>query len=519
MIDIQQQQQRHNEQLMYMQQYRDQQLQQLLGQHQQLSLTLTLPHAEVQTFDGDPVNYCNFVRSFENLIEAKTKSSSTKLYYLVQYTSGDVQELMRSCLSMQPDEGYREARRLLKARYGQSYKIASAYVTKVTNGPPIKHEDGQALQKFSILLTSCKNTLREVGYLNKIENPDSMQRVIERLPFPLRQRWRDVADDITNNKHREITFEDIASFVESKARALNHPVFGTINTERRNQGKTSNDRRPRRSDNFATLRGEPVSENNDDRRDKTRPTPKCQLCKEDHWLTRCRQFKKQSVEQRLTFVRKQRLCENCFQPSHKVHSCPKNSYCKIPTCRTKHSTFLHPKSPDRSVGILPSNEGPINDGDGRVVGNNNDGALNAYVNGDSQCALTGAGVPMIGLPIVLVKVRARSADPPVLTYAFLDSGSNTTFCSQQLMEKLAVDGEQTTLSLTTLGKQKSVTECRFFKLEVFDLDEQNFVELPTVFSTPQLPVSKNSIPQQEDVSKYPYLKGIQLPKIDAPLAC
>ena len=80
MIDIQRQQQCHNEQLMYMQQYRDQQLQQLLGQHQQLSLTLTLPHAEVQTFDGDPVNYCNFVRSFENLIEAKTKSSSTKLY-------------------------------------------------------------------------------------------------------------------------------------------------------------------------------------------------------------------------------------------------------------------------------------------------------------------------------------------------------------------------------------------------------------------------------------------------------
>ena len=52
---------------------------------------------------------------------------------------------------------------------------------------------------------------------------------------------------------------------------------------------------------------------------------------------------------------------------------------------------------------------------------------------------------------------------------------------------------------------------------MFNLNEQNFVKLSTVFSTPQLPVSKNSIPQQEDVSKYPYLKGIQLPKIDAPI--
>lgn len=75
MIDIQRQQQRHNERLMHMQQYRDQQLQQLLGQHQQLSLTLTLLHAEVEIFDGEPVNYRNFIRSFENLILAMFKNS------------------------------------------------------------------------------------------------------------------------------------------------------------------------------------------------------------------------------------------------------------------------------------------------------------------------------------------------------------------------------------------------------------------------------------------------------------
>ena len=518
MIDIQRQQQRHNEQLMYMQQYRDQQLQQLLGQHQQLSLTLTLPHAEVQTFDGDPINYCNFIRSFENLIEAKTKNSSTRLYYLVQYTSGDVKELMRSCLSMQPDEGYQEARRLLKARYGQKYKIATAYVNRVTNGAPIKHEDGEALQKFSVLLTSCKNTLKEIGCLSKIENPDSLQRVVERLPFQLRQRWRDVADDITSNKQREITFEDIARFVESKARALNHPVFGNVSGELKSQGKDSKKRKPRHGDTFATQGDEHVSEGNKDspaRADPTTATSKCHLCKGDHRLTRCREFKKQSVEQRLTFVRKRSLCENCFQPGHTVQSCPKNSYCKIPTCRTKHSTFLHPKTQDRNNGNLPPNEGRIIERDGSAAGNNNGNAQNGYVNCDSHCALTGAGALTVGLPIVPVKVKARGSDTPVLTYAFLDGGSNTSFCSHQLMEMLSIDGEKTTLSLTTLGKQNSATECRVFKLEVFDLDEHNFVELPTVFSTPKLPVSKDSIPQQEDVSKYPHLRGIQLPKIDA----
>lgn len=89
---------------------------------------------------------------------------------------------------MKSDEGYAAARKLLKERYGQSYKIATAYVSQITNGPPIRNKDGTALQKFSVLLTSCKNTLKEIGWLSKIENPDSLQKVVERLSFPLRQK-------------------------------------------------------------------------------------------------------------------------------------------------------------------------------------------------------------------------------------------------------------------------------------------------------------------------------------------
>ena len=85
---------------------------------------------------------------------------------------------------------------------------------------------------------------------------------------------------------------------------------------------------------------------------QTKATSKCYLCRGDRWLTRCRQFKKKFVEQRLTFVRKKGLCENCFQPGHTMRSSPKNSYCKIPTCRMKHLTFLHLKSPDRNHGNL-----------------------------------------------------------------------------------------------------------------------------------------------------------------------
>ena len=79
LIDIQREQQRHNEQLVFYQQSCDCQLQELLSQQHRLSLTLSLPSTGVQVFDSDPVNYCNFVRSFENLIEAKTTPVCTTL--------------------------------------------------------------------------------------------------------------------------------------------------------------------------------------------------------------------------------------------------------------------------------------------------------------------------------------------------------------------------------------------------------------------------------------------------------
>ena len=87
-------------------------LQQLIEQQQQGVMALTLPQPTMSIFNGDPTTYCDFVRAFEHLVKRKTASPSARLYYLVQYTSGHVQELMKSCLAMKPSEGYTEATRL-----------------------------------------------------------------------------------------------------------------------------------------------------------------------------------------------------------------------------------------------------------------------------------------------------------------------------------------------------------------------------------------------------------------------
>ena len=50
---------------------------------------------------------------------------------------GDVRQLMRGCLPMKPEEAYETARSLLKNRYGHGYKIATAYVERLTEIQPV----------------------------------------------------------------------------------------------------------------------------------------------------------------------------------------------------------------------------------------------------------------------------------------------------------------------------------------------------------------------------------------------
>ena len=66
-----------------------------------------------------------------------------------------------------------------------------------------------------------------------------------------------------------------------------------------------------------------------------------------------------------------------------------------------------------------------------------------------------------------------------------------------------------------MERESSTRKCGLVQLEVFDLEEENFIELPLVFSTPKLPVASESVPRQEDVDRWPHLKGVTLVEITA----
>ena len=137
-----------------------------------------------------------------------------------------------------------------------------------------------------------------------------MQKIGEKLLFGLRQKWRENADTITEGEKREVSIDDIADFVQTKARVANHPVFGSVTNISRNFLDKNDAKRRNRHPRLKVYQGTKLATQGNFPDDKTElvgsaedvvsvnPNFKCPLCEANHWLTRCHLFKGNCVLRR-----------------------------------------------------------------------------------------------------------------------------------------------------------------------------------------------------------------------------
>ncbi|XP_022779007.1 uncharacterized protein LOC111320624 [Stylophora pistillata] len=187
---------------------------------------LQLPKAELMTFNGDPLEFWMFMRSFDNSIGSAAIDDSAKLYRLFQYCKGEALKVIKCCAVMSFSAGYAKARKLLKERFGDDYKISEMWVKKVTEGPTVRHGKGRYLQDLADNLRSCEETLEAMSKLKEIDTCRSMVKTVERLPQSLRSRWRKLVVKALEATGRYPSIAKLTHFVSEAAREGTDPVFG-----------------------------------------------------------------------------------------------------------------------------------------------------------------------------------------------------------------------------------------------------------------------------------------------------
>lgn len=129
--------------------------------------------------------------------------------------------------------------------------------------------------------------------------------------------------------------------------------------------------------------------------------------------------------------------------------------------------------------------------------------------------LTGAGRDNCALSIVPVCVKSKKGSKVVTNYAFLDSGSSASFCTENLMTKLNLSAKKVRILMRTINQDKSIT-CHVLKdLEVSGLNQEHFCSLQEVYTQKTMPVDQSNIATQNDLACWPHLSHTCLPSIDA----
>ena len=452
----------------------------LMKSQRQMTNALLLPPPDVPVFKGDSLEFSSFMRSFETRIIPNTVSDTERLNYLNQYLSGEPKKLIKACTYMEKD-GYQEAMSMLKKEYGDPYKVATEYVNKVLQWKTISKDDSRGLKDLSLFLSECNVAMKTFSYMDVLNHIPNMQAIVSKLPMYLQNKWSETAVKI-RDKHGKVEFENLSKFVQNAASVASDPAFG-------HQALKSKRDKPTNS-SFAIQ--------SEEKELTTTGTYKikCRMCMDAHDIEDCPQFTALSLKEKKKFMMEKGLCFGCFGYKHLVKGCNNRRWCK--TCNKRHPTSLHDDD------FVPKS---------RSTESHDEVSSNAC---NSKEPLEPPKT--ILQSIIPVKVRQRNG-LIASTYAFYDSGSTGCFITEELMDKLQLQSEPTTLKLRTINGAEYVESHAVEGLEVMDMYEQNLTELPRTFSKEEIPVTIDQIPTKETLRFIPSLARLsaKLPKYDPEL--
>ena len=174
----------------------------------------------------------------------------------------------------------------------------------------------------------------------------------------------------------------------------------------------------------------------DDKNDKK--PPHCPLCNSSHDLDECRNFNEMEVEGRSKFLSKQKLCNGCYEVISQSH--------------TAHNCLI------QSIGS------------GQVL---------------SMC-------------VVPVKVQHKESNKEIITLSMLDTCSQGTFVTENLMNQLDINRIRTSIGIRTLiGHQKQssylLDRLSVSKLVLGPSEKAKWIRLTSTFTRKEMPVDQNEI--------------------------
>ena len=431
-----------------------------------------LPQPKILTFDGDSKKYKMFMASFQSNVEEMLDDDDykMKLTLLLQHCTGKALELIEDCVMLPPSRGYTTALGKLEKWFGRNHHIARSYINSVTKGGALKLNDVDALMQLALDMGKCQTVLSELRFTSDLDSTGTLLSIVRRLPDSFQTQWVRRSSKILHTG-REATFQDLTTFIEERAEEYSS-LYGQSYAEDRNASKSKfadhggykqKDKKPNITTLATNVDGtgahaagrDTASTSASTSATHDRKNKMCAYCgRTGHYIGVCFKFKKLEPAEKREFVTKKNLCFCCLRTGHGSGSCDK----VCPKCSKKHHFHLH----EDKAG---------------------DANKTAAVGVVASTTFKDRGRASLGV----LRVRVQSDGKELTCWALVDSGSNTTFITRSVADKLELKGPEHIFSVNTLGGATSHDEmCVDFLL--LSEDGSKSVQVEGAFTIPSLQI-------------------------------
>ena len=414
-----------------------------------------LPKVELQIFDGNPLHFHEFIKTFDVNVDSVCEDSDLKMSRLMQYTSGCAKDAIRGCQLIGGNDGYSQARSILHNRFGNPHLVTERIVKQLRSGKPVRSP--QDIQQLSDDMRNALLVLSGLHTLHEVNSQSFIVEVIGRFQNYVQNRWRKRAFEKKKAGGQYPDFKDLVNFVADIGTEANDPVYGNVSYPKRQDKVHSS---PKVSSSNASVSqpagsktGNQSNYQNQRSASYAKPEAPCVMCTKPHRLWHCDKFKALSPRERLGIVVSKKLCHNCLLASHDTASCGKRSLCAVAGCGEKHTMYIHCPE-DKPITQV-----------------------------SHASFFTDRGTHM---PIVQVLVNGSKT-----VYALLDSGSSNSFCSRELVQRLGIKGEAQEVQLSTLNKSDT-RRSEMVNLSVSS-DSGEVIGMSGVFVVDAIPVKSDPV--------------------------
>ena len=430
---------------------------------------INLPPLELQKFSGEPDEYDNFIATFNEVIGSVVTDPSARLVRLKSQVTGVALDSIKTCRMDDGEEGYTRAMKILRVRFGSPHLICNSVIERLKHGHDISTP--AELRTFADDLANAEITLKNNNMYTEIDTQKNIIQICHRLESNIRYKWRSRVMKHKQSTNDYLNFTDFVCFVRQQADVVNDPLYGLDVL----------DDRPVSGSGKKSVTSLPIATHSVDRpksyADSSAQTvpnllsnTQCHLCFKNHKLYACYRFKSMAIDQRLDYVNVNNLCTLCFSKDHLVSECRSSYICKINNCGKRHSSALH-----------------IYDNQSHIVA------------GHCVQSPDNSKVYMPTLPVTI--------NNTFRTFALLDTGSTTTFCTRRLVDTLKLQGIKVTYQLKTLhGSMDRCSEAVKFQLSSEDGAE--ILTMDNVLVVDTIPVEECSL---EDAHRHSHIKDITFP--------